>query len=275
MEQVQSIIAGVEWTYAELGEGPEALIVFPGALGAVDAAGAVLAALAESRRVVALAYPAVETMDALCDGTAALMDALGVDRADVLGSSLGGWVAQCLVRRHPARVRHLVLSHSFVLRPEAAWRVRMSIRLGSVFPRRLFRAALRARLRSVLAPLRRAGRTDEAERLVRAAVDGGALTPEVVTRYNRWMLQSLTDSPGSVGQTGRVLIVESDDDPVIRPRERAALRASFPGAAVRTFTGAGHATSLVYPRELAEAIAAFLAAAEGAPVQGIAAVAAG
>src|SRR3954469_25795297 len=98
MKQASRAINGVEWTYAELGGGPEVLLVFPGALGAVDAAGAVLAALAESRRVIALAYPAVETMDALCDGTVALLDALGVDQADVLGSSLGGWVAQCLVR---------------------------------------------------------------------------------------------------------------------------------------------------------------------------------
>jgi pimeloyl-ACP methyl ester carboxylesterase len=260
MKQTSKLIAGVEWTYAELGSGPDALLVFPGALGAVDAAGAMLAALAEGRRVIALAYPLVETMDALCDGAVALMDTLGIDRADVLGSSLGGWVAQCLVRRHPGRVRHLVLSHTFVLRPEAAGKFRASILLGSAFPRWLFRAAMRARLRSVLAPLRRAGRVDEAERLVRAAVDGGALTAEHVTRYNRWMLQSLSEGPGDGGPTRRVLIIESDDDPVIRPRERAALRASFPGAAVRTFTGAGHATSLVYPREVAEAISTFLAA---------------
>src|SRR5215207_7727097 len=120
----RSSIEGVDWTYAERGEGPDVLIVFPGALGAVDAAAEVLAALAEERRVIAVAYPAVETMNALCDGTVALLDALGIGRADVLGSSLGGWVAQCLVRRHPARIRHLVLSHTFMLRPEVAWRFR-------------------------------------------------------------------------------------------------------------------------------------------------------
>src|SRR5215213_4774098 len=145
--------AGVEWTYTDLGNGPDALIVFPSALGAVDAAAEVLATLAKERRVIALAYPAVETMAALCDGTVALLDALGIGQVDVLGSSLGGWVAQCLARRHPARVRRLVLSHTFALRPQDAWRFRAAIRMGSSFPAWLFRAALRKRLRSVLAPL--------------------------------------------------------------------------------------------------------------------------
>ena len=59
MKQECRTIDGVEWAYADLGAGPDVLLVFPGALGAVDATGAVLEALVESRRVVVLAYPAV------------------------------------------------------------------------------------------------------------------------------------------------------------------------------------------------------------------------
>lgn len=46
----------------------------------------------------------------MADDTAALLDALEVESADVFGVSLGGMVAQEFVLRHPNRVRKLVLA---------------------------------------------------------------------------------------------------------------------------------------------------------------------
>lgn len=46
----------------------------------------------------------------LADDTAALLDALGLVRADVLGASMGGYVAQAFALRHPHRLRRLVLA---------------------------------------------------------------------------------------------------------------------------------------------------------------------
>jgi len=51
----------------------------------------------------------IETMEDLVFHTTDVMDALGIDRADVVGLSLGGWLAAELALRHPARVKHLVL----------------------------------------------------------------------------------------------------------------------------------------------------------------------
>jgi pimeloyl-ACP methyl ester carboxylesterase len=53
-----------------------------------------------------------DTFDALADNAAAFVAALGIDRLDVLGFSIGGHTAQALVLRHPALVRRLVIAGS-------------------------------------------------------------------------------------------------------------------------------------------------------------------
>ena len=47
------------------------------------------------------------TLDDLADDLAGLLDALGIDAAHVVGTSLGGMIAQTAAVRHPAKVRSL------------------------------------------------------------------------------------------------------------------------------------------------------------------------
>lgn len=50
-----------------------------------------------------------DTIDAMGDHVAAFVNALGLTRVDVLGFSIGGFVAQAFVLRHPRLVRKVVL----------------------------------------------------------------------------------------------------------------------------------------------------------------------
>jgi pimeloyl-ACP methyl ester carboxylesterase len=60
---------------------------------------------------------------------AAIMDALGIARAHVIGAAAGGGVAMRFATAHPERVRSLVLAGSIVAPEEADWR-EMYARLG-------------------------------------------------------------------------------------------------------------------------------------------------
>ena len=50
------------------------------------------------------------SLEQMADDAVAVLDAEGVERAHVMGASMGGVIAQMLAVRHPARVRSLVLA---------------------------------------------------------------------------------------------------------------------------------------------------------------------
>jgi len=249
------------WQVLELGSGGSTLLALPGGLGMVDGAGDALQAIAASRRVLALEYPPVRRMTALVDGIVELLDQLGLATVDVLGSSYGAWVAQCLLRRHPTRVRCAVLAHGYALRAQDAKRLRIAAAVWRVLPPPLFRAMVTLRVRAVLAPARAASRA----RYERVMLDVRAMlaAPDAAAPFiaqQHCMIESLTAMPPDAGETVRpahtVGIIESDDDPVIGARARERLRAAHPHAVVRRFRGTGHVTALVAPAAFADAVAA-------------------
>jgi pimeloyl-ACP methyl ester carboxylesterase len=80
---------------------------------------ALLRLLAPQHRLLMLDYPGLgesgpwrgpRTFAGLANDVSRFMGAIGVRRADVLGWSMGGFVAQQLVIRHPGRLRRLVLA---------------------------------------------------------------------------------------------------------------------------------------------------------------------
>ncbi|MFB1295603.1 alpha/beta fold hydrolase [Mycobacterium sp. pW049] len=60
-----------------------------------------------ARSFVGLASPAAYTLEDMSDDAAALLDHLGIDKAHVVGGSMGGMIAQVFAARHPARLKTL------------------------------------------------------------------------------------------------------------------------------------------------------------------------
>jgi acetolactate synthase-1/2/3 large subunit len=102
------------------------LVVFLPAVGGDSSFWAPQArALAPTHEVLALdlVRPAAEvSMAAFADDVAAAIERAGYARAHLVGLSMGGVVALETFRRHPARVRSLVLANSWAWQPEGAAR---------------------------------------------------------------------------------------------------------------------------------------------------------
>jgi pimeloyl-ACP methyl ester carboxylesterase len=111
-------VNGVDLHYAEHGSGGTPLVLLHGGIAGGEIFDAIAPELARRRRVV---VPDLEghgrtahidrplRTEHLADDVAALLDHLAIERADVLGYSLGGEVTWRLAIQHPQRVRRIVV----------------------------------------------------------------------------------------------------------------------------------------------------------------------
>ena len=109
-------VNGMQMYYEVSGQG-NPLIVLHGAYMNIPTMGAIIPALAKSHRVYALELQGHGrttdinrpiTYPNLADDVAAFMDAVGLQKADVFGYSMGAGAGLQLVIRHPEKVNHLI-----------------------------------------------------------------------------------------------------------------------------------------------------------------------
>ena len=110
-------VNGLEMYYEVHGSG-EPLILLHGGVGAIEMFGEVLPLLAEGRQVIAADLQAHGrtadidrplSIEAMADDVGALIEHLDLERADIMGYSLGGGVALQTAIRHREAVRKLVV----------------------------------------------------------------------------------------------------------------------------------------------------------------------
>lgn len=110
-------VNGVELYYEMHGAGSP-LVMLHGGVNPSDFFGAPLTAMAETHQIIAIHMRGHGfstdagvpfSCEQMADDVAALLGALGIDKADVMGWSLGGGVALQTAIRHPELVRKLVV----------------------------------------------------------------------------------------------------------------------------------------------------------------------
>ena len=187
------------------------------------------------------------------EDSAALMDALGIARAHILGLSMGASVAQELVLAHPGRVNRLVLvsgtcggERMVMMQPEVWERLSDKSGTGTEMAERMF---------SVLFPedWRAANDPWQYCPTVRETTSG-----EVTARQ----AEALFGWPGSFHRLPEIrcpaLVVTGADDVVIPPENSRVLAGRIPGARLLEIPGAGHGMQYQYPKQLAGVVAEFL-----------------
>jgi pimeloyl-ACP methyl ester carboxylesterase len=217
------------------------LVMLPGTLGTAEIFWNQIAALGGRVRIVSVTYPPVGNILALADGLAALFHRLGIEKASVVGSSLGGYLGQWFAARHPERVETLYIGNSLTdpkkvnaaRKPAAALKkapaaMHQAIVLGSVEtwpePEPVFR-----RLKEIL---RHSGRK---------LISGAALKARVLATHTG------KDVPPPTLPPARTVIIECADDPLIPRAAQKAMRRKYPRAKLYRLPRGGHYPYITRP----------------------------
>lgn len=174
------------------------------------------------------------------DDLAALLDDLAIERAHLVGQSMGGWTMVEFSLRHPNRVRSLVLSAT----------------TGSIAPERLpdvdraelvawkheANAAIARCVAAQVHPAAGSRMAIEQPALHQLYQDIDALSFALDRKALRARLLSMcVRSPDELAATGlAVLLVSPDEDIVIPPLALRSLANAIPGARLARLAQAGH-----------------------------------
>jgi 3-oxoadipate enol-lactonase len=186
----------------------------------------------------------------LGDDAAALIHGLGYDRAHVMGTSLGGLIAQVLAARHPERIDRLILSSTWKVNKSPlevnanVFRMLASYRADTVanapkiaeffFPSELLRE------RPELIDRFRGESRDEGQKARRGALLAQPVVAELAMFYRP------------------TLLLAGLDDRLIPNAETFALESDLAHVETKTIADVGHVSSIQAPERVADAVITFL-----------------
>ena len=208
-------------------------------------------------RCVLVDYPPTTSIDELVDGLLAVLDTEGVQRAHLVGTSLGGMLAVALSRRAPQRVRSLTLGNTGIYAEQDVPRLRTGLRAVRRTPWWLLRRVVHQRMTRLLAPspdllfwtalFDRVYR-DPAQR--HRLISQQLVLIDLAGRAHPGVRADEWDGP--------VLIIAAGDDPVIPPRAAQRLIDDYPGHQLHTFPTGGHLLAATRPHQYQEVLHTFL-----------------
>lgn len=261
-------VAGTSIAYAELGAGEPLLLLNGTASPMNEWDPALLTALAADHRVIVLDYPGLGlsgpapgswTFAHAADWIAAFVDDVVPEgRVDLLGWSMGGFIAQQLAQRHPEQVDHLVLAatnpggDAAVLGPrwvqeadshggEAAY-LRSNYPVGHRDAGRRFLARLDEAVSSGVYP---------EEEVPAQTVD------QMVAAEDPW-LRSDANLRGLARVSAPTLVITGAEDAITPPVNSRRIAQALPDSRLVLVPGAGHSFLFQAPRRAARMIEEFL-----------------
>lgn len=237
---------GAEWRLRDTGGDGLPLVLLPGSLGTADIFVRQMLDPPGGARVMAVDYPAGADPLPLATGLWSLLDALGIGRAHVLGSSFAAFWLQHAAALQPERMGTLFLCCGFVDGRALAGNPLFDLAALHSTDGDAVKAQWTARLAAAPStPL------SDLQRLLLAEQPGETLR-------SRLLGAAEAAAAAPVPNTVRTILLEGSDDPLIPAAARVALQVRIPHADVQTIKGGGHYPHVIAPEAFQQAVASGL-----------------
>ncbi len=194
------------------------------------------------------------SMDVYADDVIGVLDMLQIERATIMGLSMGGYVAMAMWRRHPRRIRALVLADTRAVADS----------IEAIERRREMIEVAEAHGSAAVANMQIAGMMGKTTRDKR---------PDIYDAIHRMMaqapaagvigaLEAMIERPDSTPTLATVnvptLIVVGDEDVITSPKESRIMQALIPGSGLEILPQAGHLSNVERPAAFNTVVSEFV-----------------
>jgi pimeloyl-ACP methyl ester carboxylesterase len=253
------MINNIRMAYSDVGSGAPVLFLHAFPLSGAMWQGQVEALRATHRLIVpdlrgfgaTDAPPGPYSMDQQSDDVVALLDHLGLEQVTVVGLSMGGYIAFALLRRHPQRVRALVLADTRAGADDAIGQARREAN-ARIAETQGAAAIAELMLPNLVAPNASQAVRDTLQNLIVGT------SPDGIAGALRGMAQRPDSTPDLATIQVPTLIIVGADDALTPPSEAQILHAGIAGSRLVIIPECGHMANLEQPAAFNAALGAFL-----------------
>ncbi|MCR9135951.1 MAG: alpha/beta hydrolase [Alphaproteobacteria bacterium] len=224
---------GRDWGVRDVGHGPELLLI-PGTLGRGDIFWHQIESLSDRLRIVTVSYPSVGGVAEWAQDMVTLLDRLEIKAASVLGSSLGGYVAQFMAGNCPDRMSYLIAANTLHSVSGLSERMPYALDLAAA-PITDLRAGFAEGLGAWAT-----AHPDQRELVELLLQESGGRILEPELRARLAALKHGPELPPLALAPDRVISVDAVDDPLIPPEMRQAVRERLTPSVAYRFSHGGH-----------------------------------
>ncbi|HEX8071556.1 MAG TPA: alpha/beta fold hydrolase [Pyrinomonadaceae bacterium] len=201
------------------------------------------------------------TIRLIADDVAALLDALGIARAHVLGASFGGFVAQEFALAYPEKTESLILCCTSFGGPRHVPPSFETLQALASTKGLNTEARVRENLLVAFSPSFVAAHPDEIEQVI--SLRAANFVPEHAYLHQLQAAMAF-DTEARVAQTAApTLVLTGDADTIVPPQNAHNLAALIPGARLRVLPGGSHTFFIEQADEFNRAVLEFIEEVQG------------
>lgn len=223
-----------EWTYFVAGQSDTTVLFLHGMGGSYDIWWQQINHFRKKYKVISVTYPSIKTLQELSDGLITILEKEKIQKVVVVGSSLGGYLAQYFAVKHPEKVIKVSLGNTFAPNTENKAKNETLVKVMQWLPEWLVIKTIRGKYNKEVIPAANNHPVTDAflNELLGTEVTRAVFTNRYYCVVDTFMAKIDPKIP--------IQIIETSNDPLVSKNLREALKANYQQAKVVNLGNIGH-----------------------------------